>query len=456
MTTNIVTHSRFFNLDEIAAIALLDIFELNGDYKLIRTRDEKILNEHKNNDKSFVIDVGFEYDSSKLNFDHHQNKMTLTWDGGIPYSSCGLIWKWLKDNNKLTQFSNNEIMKIESSFIRKVDALDNGIKKFPEMQFVAQSNRKHHDDNVIDNHFKRTLYFVKNHISSLIKNVVDNVPDVSKTSVQFNPFFDKLTVASLIKNYYSREKIKMTATEKTLSFVENDKEVLFLNFEEKTIIKDGVTTTVDKTFTEDIWNKIKSNKKVINQKMNNETIDLIEELIINPVLKGGTIPLNLSYIAMYEDSTHPEKDHFEAMNGFIHNVFADIRNTLKNNKEINKFINKSKDLKGIVLCDSNIKNAPNKISELCGDKVLIIVPRDKNSWKIQKLPHKNNEFLMPKKWRGLNKNEIKKVSGENRLIFCDKAGFMCMFEGTKEEVIDFSQTLLKSYKPEIKRNMRFR
>ena len=62
---NIITHSRFFNLDEVAAIALLDIFLLNGKYNLIRTRDEKILQKHQADINSYVIDVGFKFEKDK-------------------------------------------------------------------------------------------------------------------------------------------------------------------------------------------------------------------------------------------------------------------------------------------------------------------------------------------------------------------------------------------------------
>ena len=196
----VITHSRYFNLDEIAAIALLEIYHLKDDYTLTRTRDEKTLNQAKKNDNTFVIDVGFEYDYSKLNFDHHQKEMTLIWDNGIPYSSCGLVWKWLKDNNKIDNLNNNQIMKFESKFVRKVDALDNGKGVFPEMHFVTMSNRNHHDDKVIDNHFKRVLKLVKNNILILMSNIIENKKDIFDGNKSYNKFIDKLTTASLFKN----------------------------------------------------------------------------------------------------------------------------------------------------------------------------------------------------------------------------------------------------------------
>tara|TARA_Y100001960_G_scaffold164043_2_gene172273 strand:+ start:15081 stop:16478 length:1398 start_codon:yes stop_codon:yes gene_type:complete len=459
MSNKVITHSRHFNLDEIAAIALLEIYHLEDNYKLIRTRDEKILNQAKKDNNTFVIDVGFEYDDSKLNFDHHQKEMTFIWDNGIPYSSCGLIWKWLKDNNKIDNLNNNQIMKFESKFIRKVDALDNGKGVFPEMHFVTMSNRNHHDDKVIDNHFKRVLKLVKNNISTLMNNIVENKKDIFDGNKGYNKFLDKLTTASLVKNYAFNEKHKMTAEKDKLTFSHPETSDSFVfDFENNTFTHGDNTIPVRTSFTEFSWNLIKSNKKVISQKMNEETISLIEKSIVIPQIQNKQLNKNLCYIVMYEDSKLPAKEAYEAMNGYVMNTFADIRNTLKNNKEINKFVKNSKDLEGIVVCNSNIKNAPNKIAELCPDKTLILIPRDRKSWKIQILPRKDNTFSMPKEWCGLNQKEMKKRFGEDRVIFTHKSGFMCMFSGTKEEAIAFSQELLKN-KPKVqykKRNMRFK
>lgn len=449
MSKKIITHSRMFNLDEIAAIALLDRF-LTKDYEIIRTRDEKLLNQFKEDNSAFVIDVGFEYDDKKLNFDHHQNKMTLVWDNGVPYSSCGLIWKWLKDQKLLTEFSNNELMKIESNFIRKVDALDNGVKQFPEMNFVFQSNRNHHDDKVIDRHFDRTLSLVKNYLNTLIDNISNNLKDVNKSNAKFNTFFEMVTTAALIKNYGAMDRPKMKINDKIMEFSDNEgNHLMTFDFDKRTFKEDNKTQNVNEDFVSFSWNKIKQNKKVISQKMNDETILGLEKNLINLFKINDNVPKNLTYISMYEDSNLPAKEGYDAMNGFIHNVFAEIRNELKNNKEVVKFINQSKNMKGVVFCNRNIKSAAHKIAELCPDKTLIIMPRDKKSWKIMKLPNKQNKFFMPSEWCGKNKDSLKKL-GQNQLIFCHKAGFMCMFEGSKEEAIKFSEDLVAKHKLENK------
>ena len=126
---------------------------------------------------------------------------------------------------------------------------------------------------------------------------------------------------------------------------------------------------------------------------------------------------------------------------FFINTFSIVKNELKNKKEVIKFINKSKQYKNFVICSSNINEAAKIIADN-SDKIIVILPRTKNSWKIQAVPETSNKpfskrFAMPKNWCGLSEAKLKKVSGNDNLIFCHKEGFMCMFEGSKEEVISF-------------------
>jgi uncharacterized UPF0160 family protein len=87
----IVTHDGVFHTDEVVATAMLKIcFNIE---EVIRTRDEKIISKYKNDENTFVLDVGGEYNPAKNNFDHHQIafecRNTKT---GILYSTAGLIW----------------------------------------------------------------------------------------------------------------------------------------------------------------------------------------------------------------------------------------------------------------------------------------------------------------------------------------------------------------------------
>lgn len=140
--TQIYTHSQVFHPDEILAIALLEKFFLKEKFEIIRTRNETVLKKAKTDATVFVIDVGFEYDSTMLNFDHHQGNLVETWEDGTPFSACGLTWLWLRKNNHLTDLSNENLDHFEESFIQMADKLDNGLSDWPPGEILSAYNRK--------------------------------------------------------------------------------------------------------------------------------------------------------------------------------------------------------------------------------------------------------------------------------------------------------------------------
>jgi len=83
----VITHGGPFHIDEILAVATIDIL-LKGEYELIRTRDPEII---KTGD--YVVDVGGVYESENNKFDHHQEGGAGDRGDGILYSSFGLVWK---------------------------------------------------------------------------------------------------------------------------------------------------------------------------------------------------------------------------------------------------------------------------------------------------------------------------------------------------------------------------
>lgn len=144
MTVTIYTHSKTFHPDELLAIALLQSTMLEDDkVDIVRTRDEKILEKAKADPNAFVIDVGFSYDPSARNFDHHQDSMTSTWPDGTPYSACGLIWIWLREQGSLASWGSADVLdEIEERLIRLADRYDNGIGgEWGEGEFLAAYNR---------------------------------------------------------------------------------------------------------------------------------------------------------------------------------------------------------------------------------------------------------------------------------------------------------------------------
>ena len=105
-------HNGVFHADEVAATALLILYDLIDRDKIKRTRDPKVLEECE-----FVCDVGGIYDPSKKRFDHHQS----SYDG--PLSSAGMVLLYLKENKFL---SSEEYSFFNHSIIKGVDDHDNG------------------------------------------------------------------------------------------------------------------------------------------------------------------------------------------------------------------------------------------------------------------------------------------------------------------------------------------
>lgn len=158
----VVTHSRQFHADELMAIALLKVYYFEESPKIIRTRDESDLEKYKKDPDVFVIDVGFEFNESLKNFDHHQKTFTDCWSDKTPLSSCGLIWRWLRENKYLHQHMNEIMMDtIEKEIIKKVDAHDNGVSIWRDASVLSGFNRDHHDDGVIFSQFKMALSVAK-------------------------------------------------------------------------------------------------------------------------------------------------------------------------------------------------------------------------------------------------------------------------------------------------------
>lgn len=129
------------------AVALLDLYFFKGEkFQLVRTRDKDTIAVGQADAETFVVDVGLKYDPNMRNFDHHQNDDSLCWPNGVPLSSCGMVWQWLRDKKFLHQKMNDETMNIfERDFIQRIDMQDNGIAKFSDCNFLVMYNRKPDD-----------------------------------------------------------------------------------------------------------------------------------------------------------------------------------------------------------------------------------------------------------------------------------------------------------------------
>lgn len=115
----LVTHNGICHADEILATVILGSM-YDVDYKnVIRTRDNKVLSEYKDNPDVFIYDVG------QGEYDHHYKDAYKI--GNRTLSSVGLVWHKMKDNIMLF-FGLDETSwhNIDITLIEPIDRSDNG------------------------------------------------------------------------------------------------------------------------------------------------------------------------------------------------------------------------------------------------------------------------------------------------------------------------------------------
>jgi len=117
----VVTHSGSFHADDIFAAAVLEIYfkQIDTPFKLVRTRDEKLIAK-----ADYVFDVGGIHDPEANRFDHHQIGGAGKRDNGIPYAAFGLVWKKfgpiICGDQKMAD-------DLDRRIVQSIDAVDNGI-----------------------------------------------------------------------------------------------------------------------------------------------------------------------------------------------------------------------------------------------------------------------------------------------------------------------------------------
>ncbi|MDO8589661.1 MAG: MYG1 family protein [bacterium] len=117
MAKTILTHSGSFQADDIFAVAILML--TIGESKVVRTRDADQIAL-----ADYVVDVGMTHDPATHRFDHHQPGGAGERPNGIPYASCGLVWKEfgekLSGSQEVTDL-------IDINLMQPLDAHDNGV-----------------------------------------------------------------------------------------------------------------------------------------------------------------------------------------------------------------------------------------------------------------------------------------------------------------------------------------
>lgn len=117
MAKIILTHSGSFQADDIFAVAILML--VIGESKVVRTRDTDQIAL-----ADYVVDVGMVYDPALNRFDHHQPGGAGERPNGIPYASCGLVWK--EFGERLAE-SKEAADLIDLNLMQPLDAHDNGV-----------------------------------------------------------------------------------------------------------------------------------------------------------------------------------------------------------------------------------------------------------------------------------------------------------------------------------------
>jgi uncharacterized UPF0160 family protein len=118
----VVAHNGDYHLDDICAVAILNLWaQSNGvDLDIQRTRDDDAIA-----DADIVIDVGGVYDITTNRFDHHQNSFSEVRENGVPYASCGLVWK--QYGLDLCSGDARLWSLIDAQILAPIDAVDSGM-----------------------------------------------------------------------------------------------------------------------------------------------------------------------------------------------------------------------------------------------------------------------------------------------------------------------------------------
>lgn len=206
----IVVHNGGFHTDDVFACATLALYlDINGiSYKIIRTRDEKIISR-----ANFVIDVGGIYSPEEGRFDHHQVEGAGSRENEIPYASFGLVWK--KFGNKLVV--NKEAWKrIEQNLVQPIDAGDNGISTFELSSFGVRpylvsdivgvfNAQTSEPQETNDNNFIEIVSFVKKVLAREIKRATEFVENISKVEKIYKETLDKRII--ILPESYSWQEV---------------------------------------------------------------------------------------------------------------------------------------------------------------------------------------------------------------------------------------------------------
>jgi uncharacterized UPF0160 family protein len=157
--TKIGTHSGTFHCDEALGCWMLRRTQAYRGAPVVRTRDADLLAT-----LPIIIDVGGAYDPSTGRLDHHQRGFAETFEHGghtdVKLSSAGLVYKHfgrevvrsvLESEEGLAEIAKDEEaverlwLRVYKTFVKAVDAIDNGIEPYGAAASAAGGPPLYHD-----------------------------------------------------------------------------------------------------------------------------------------------------------------------------------------------------------------------------------------------------------------------------------------------------------------------
>lgn len=115
----IVTHNGNFHVDDLFAVASLQLLHGVQHTEVVRSRDPEVWESG-----DYVVDVGNIYDPETKRYDHHQHGGAGARLNGVPYSALGLVWK----HHGVALSGSAEVAeRIDKAMVIPIDMADNGI-----------------------------------------------------------------------------------------------------------------------------------------------------------------------------------------------------------------------------------------------------------------------------------------------------------------------------------------
>jgi len=208
--TAIVTHFSQFHADEVSAVSLLRSFYIENDILVVRvphqtniSEIEELLKDYCN--EIFVLDVGRVYNPKELKFDHHQFSKDE-----CQLSSAGMIYSWLKENNKIS----DRVAKELDDVIADIDANDIGIRPFQPGELAWVINNLNSDNpydvSLQNNQFSKAVGLVSevfSNIKAKAEAMDAAISELKSSKIYKLDKKDKLSIAEIPEDAVNANKL---------------------------------------------------------------------------------------------------------------------------------------------------------------------------------------------------------------------------------------------------------